>query len=351
LKIVELNIDLIDEDSEQPRRQFDKAAIDELAESIREVGLLTPIKVCKAKYGRYKIIFGNRRYKALKQLGFRKVPCILAENVDELDIYFEQLTENIQREGFTPVEEALGFEKLLDQDGRWKISKKYLSSRLGKTEKYIANKLSLLVFGPEVRKIIYGGAAIVPGKLTEEQALSLKDVPMEYRDQVALKVAKDGRSVKDVKRIAQLFMSTDSSHQLKERLMHLPCQELVRIAIENDLTKQQEKVAEAAKAEAAKAEAAKTEAPPAAVGDDGNPASDDEMLGNLIDNRPPVYEALSQRLAKLAAWEPLDPETVALLDELPPADRRKLAATVSSAVATMESRLAEWQLIKTILEK
>lgn len=348
MKVVEINIDLIDEDTEQPRRQFDKAAIDELAESIREVGLLTPIKVCKAKYGRYKIIFGNRRYKALKQLGFRKVPCILSENTDELDIYFEQLAENIQREGFTPIEEAMGFEKLLDQDGRWKISKKYLSSRLGKTEKYVVNKLSLLVFGPEVRKIIYGGAAIVPGKLTEDQALSLKDVPVEYRDQLALKVAKDGRSVKDVKRIAQLFMNADNSPQLKERLMHLPCQELVRIAIENDLSRQQEKAAEA---EAMKAEAARAEAPKDIAGDDGNPASDDDIIDSLLDTRPPVYEALSQRLAKLAAWEPLDPETVALLDELPPADRRKLAATVSTAVATMESRLAEWQLIKTILEK
>lgn len=351
MKIVELNIDLIDEDSEQPRRQFDKAAIDDLAESIREVGLLTPIKVCKAKYGRYKIIFGNRRYKALKQLGFRKVPCILAENVDELDIYFEQLTENIQREGFTPVEEAMGFEKLLDQDGRWKISKKYLASRLGKSEKYIVNKLGLLVFGTEVRKIIYGGAAIVAGKLTEEQALSMKDVPIEYRDQLALKVAKDGRSVKDVKRIAQLFLSADNGHQLKERLMHLPCQELVRIAIENDLTKQQEKAAEAAKAEAAKAEAAAAETERAAAGDDGNPASDDEIIDNLPDKRPPAFEAVSQRLAKLAAWEPLDPETVKQLNELPPAERQQLAAAVSAAVGTMESRLAEWVLIKTILDK
>lgn len=342
MKFVEINIDLIDEDSEQPRRQFDKASIDELAESIREVGLLNPIKVCKAKYGRYKIVFGNRRYKALKQLGFRKVPCILAENADDLDIYFEQLTENIQREGFTPVEEALAFEKLLDAGGRWKVSKKYLAGRLGKSEKYVGNKLSLLVFGPEVRKIIHGGAAIVAGKLTEEQALSLKDVPMEYRDQLALKVAKDASSVKDVKRVAQLFVSAGNSNQLKERLLGLPCRELVRIAIENDLARQQEKAAEAPKA---------AEVPKAAAGDDGNPASDDDIIDNLLGKAPPVYEALSQRLAKLAAWEPLDPETVARLAELPPAERQKLAAAVGAAVGTMESRLAEWVRIKEILAR
>lgn len=99
VKLVEIDLNLIDEDSEQPRREFDKTAIEELAESIREVGLLNPIKVYKAKYGRYKIVFGNRRYKALKLLGFRKVPCILSDNTDELDIYFFPADRSADQDG------------------------------------------------------------------------------------------------------------------------------------------------------------------------------------------------------------------------------------------------------------
>ncbi len=230
MKLVDIDINLIDEDSGQPRREFDKTAIEELAESIREVGLLNPIKVYKAKYGRYRIVFGNRRYKALKLLGFRKIPCILSDNTDELDIYFEQLTENIQRRDFTPIEEAEGFQKLLNGE-RWQVSRKYLASRLGKTEKYIANKLALLVFGPEVRKLIRAGAEIVAGQLSEEQALAMKDVPLGYRDSLALKVARDGRGVRDAKRIAALFADGEFDAATKEKFLKMPCHELVALSV------------------------------------------------------------------------------------------------------------------------
>ena len=352
VKLVEIDLNLIDEDSEQPRREFDKKAIEELAESIREVGLLNPIKVYKAKYGRYKLVFGNRRYKALKLLGFRKVPCILSDNTDELDIYFEQLTENIQRRDFTPVEEAEGFQKLLD-GSRWQVSKKYLSSRLGKTEKYITNKLALLVFGPEIRKLIHGGAEIVAGQLSEEQALGMKDVPLAYRDALALKVAKDGRSTRDVKRIAALFTAEEFDAPTKERFLKLPCHELVALSVDGE--RRRELAQEAAAAvSAAVAPAAPVIEPAAATAawamDDGSVGAD--AAGG--DAGPALFAAPADDVAALLpavpAFAPLPAATLARLAALAGEERQRLLAVAGAALDELAGHAAQWRQVQALLE-
>jgi ParB family transcriptional regulator, chromosome partitioning protein len=336
VKLVEIDLNLIDEDIEQPRKQFDKTSIEELAESIREVGLLNPIKVYKIKYGRYKIVFGNRRYKALKLLGFRKIPCILSDNTDELDIYFEQLTENIQRRDFTPIEEAMGYQKLLDGEGKLKVSKKYLSSRLGKTEKYITNKLSLLVFGPEIRKLIHSGAEIIAGVLSEEQALHLKDVPVEYRDQLALKVAKNQSSAKDVKRIAQLFVSAEAGVQLKEKFLKLPCHELIALSIDGERRKELEKSATPPKPAAA----AKTKPDPG-----------DNLTVSVLNTTPKMQEELNNHLDKIAAFPPLRPEMIEAIAAIPDDKKTVLRDTVTDALTALESQVKQWTQLKVMLEK
>lgn len=352
MKLVEIDINLIDEDTEQPRREFDKTAIEELAESIREVGLLNPIKVYKAKYGRYKIVFGNRRYKALKLLGFRKIPCILSDNTDELDIYFEQLTENIQRRDFTPVEEAEGFQKLLDGE-KWKVSKKYLSSRLGKTEKYITNKLALLVFGAEVRRIIHGGAEIIAGRLSEEQALNLKDVPLAYRDQLAVKVAKDQRSARDAKRIAGLFVSEEFDAPTKEKFLKMPCHELVALSVDGERRQELAKTAETKAAAVAPApgpvtEAAATAVAAAADAEAGDGAATEAGAGSWGGGAPAELAGL---LAPVPAAAALSPEAVAALAALADAERERLLAAVGASLAALEGRVAELARIKALLEK
>lgn len=365
VKLVEIDINLIDEDSEQPRREFDKKAIEELAESISEVGLLNPIKVYKVKYGRYKIVFGNRRYKALKMLGFRKIPCILSDNTDELDIYFEQLTENIQRRDFTPIEEAEGFQKLLDGD-RWKLSKKYLSSRLGKTEKYITNKLALLVFGPEIRRIIHGGAEILAGQLSEEQALGLKDVPMAYRDQLALKVARDQRSARDAKRIAGLFVSEEFDAPTKEKFLKMPCHELVALSVD---TERRQELAKAAEAKAAPAGAAPAAAPAKREAADGDEAAAPvfaEAAAVLTgageaaepaaerpsrEGAPAAPAAVARLLAAVPAAEAVPAEALAVLATLVDAERDALLAAVGASLNALEGRVAELTRIKAALEQ
>jgi len=367
VKLVEIDINLIDEDSEQPRREFDKKAIEELAESISEVGLLNPIKVYKVKYGRYKIVFGNRRYKALKLLGFRKIPCILSDNTDELDIYFEQLTENIQRRDFTPIEEAEGFQKLLDGE-KWKVSKKYLSSRLGKSEKYITNKLALLVFGPEIRRIIHGGAEILAGQLSEEQALGLKDVPLAYRDQLALKVARDQRSARDARRIAGLFVDEAFDAPTKEKFLKMPCHELVALSVDAERRRE---LAKAAEAKAAPAEAAPAMAgtkPQAADGDAAAvvteaaaettgavPAVACETADHAAE-RPGGIEAetvptaVARLLAAAPAAEAVPAEALAAVAKLAGAERERLLAAVEASLTALEGRAAELARIKAALE-
>ena len=91
MEMVDLPLNLIDEDKDQPRNQFDDEAIQELMNSIAELGLLSPIKVRKLDNGRYKIIYGNRRYKASKNLDRKTIPCIVSNVTDELEIYLEQI--------------------------------------------------------------------------------------------------------------------------------------------------------------------------------------------------------------------------------------------------------------------
>lgn len=218
MDIIELPMALIDEDKDQPRYQFDEEALQELMKSIEELGLLSPIKVRTAENGRYKIIYGNRRYKATERLGRPTIPCIVSNTTDEMEIYLEQIAENLTREGFSPIEEAEAFDKLMN-DSRFRSSIKFLSAKLGKPESYIKNKMELLKFSSAVKKLIVSGVEIRKDKLTEDQLMPLKDLPMEHRDPLALIAARDELPVSDVKKIAKMFKDKTISDSTKEKLL------------------------------------------------------------------------------------------------------------------------------------
>lgn len=218
MDITLIKLSLIDEDKDQPRYQFNQEALEELASSIQEIGLLSPIKVRDMGNGRYKIIYGNRRYKASQMIGLDSIPCIVSTATDEMDIYFEQIAENLNREDFSPIEEAEAFKKLMNDD-RFRSSIKLLSSKLGKPEAYIKNKLELLKFSNAVKKLIVSGTQIRKDCLTEDQLMPLKDLPMEYRDTLALTAARDELPVSDVKKIAKLFKDKSISDATKEKLL------------------------------------------------------------------------------------------------------------------------------------
>jgi ParB family chromosome partitioning protein len=218
MDIIEIPLSLIEEDKDQPRYQFDEEALGELMQSIEELGLLSPIKVRTMEGGRYRIIYGNRRYKATEMLGRKTIPCIVSTTSDEMEIYLEQIAENLTREGFSPIEEAIAFDKLMN-DGRFRSSLKFLSAKLGKPESYIKNKCELLKFSKAVQKLIVSGTEIRKDKLTEDQLLPLKDLSMEHRDPLALIAARDELPVSDVKKIAKLFKDKTISDNTKEKLL------------------------------------------------------------------------------------------------------------------------------------
>lgn len=226
MNIHEIPMHLIDEDTDQPRYQFDEEALQELMKSIEEIGLLSPIKVRTTADNRYKIIYGNRRYKASKMLGRPTMSCIVSTVTDELEIYLEQIAENLTREGFSPIEEAEAFHKLMN-DSKFSSSIKYLSSKLGKPETYIKNKCDLLKFGNSVKKLIVSGTEIRKDKLTEDQLLPIKDLPIEHRDPLALIIARDEMPVSDVKKIARMFKDKDISESTKGKLLYKTGHDLV----------------------------------------------------------------------------------------------------------------------------
>lgn len=226
MNIHEIPMHLIDEDTDQPRYQFDEEALQELMKSIEEIGLLSPIKVRTTADNRYKIIYGNRRYKASKMLGRPTMSCIVSAVTDELEIYLEQIAENLTREGFSPIEEAEAFHKLMN-DSKFSSSIKYLSSKLGKPETYIKNKCDLLKFGNSVKKLIVSGTEIRKDKLTEDQLLPIKDLPIEHRDPLALIIARDEMPVSDVKKIARMFKDKDISESTKGKLLYKTGHDLV----------------------------------------------------------------------------------------------------------------------------
>ena len=139
-QVSSLRISLVDPKSDQPRKYFDKEALSELAESIKENGLLQPILVREAAEGRYQIIAGERRFRASKLAGLTEIPAIILDKTDK-EVAEISLIENIQREDLNPVEEAMAYKALATEYG---MTQEELSARVGKSRSAVANSVRLL---------------------------------------------------------------------------------------------------------------------------------------------------------------------------------------------------------------
>lgn len=135
-----LKISLIDPKGDQPRKYFDKDALEELAASIVENGLLQPILVREYGEGRYQIIAGERRFRASKLAGLTEIPAIVLDR-DNKAVAEIALIENIQREDLNPIEEAMAYKSLKDEYG---MTQEELSDKIGKSRSAVANSLRLL---------------------------------------------------------------------------------------------------------------------------------------------------------------------------------------------------------------
>ena len=136
--------------SGQPRKRFDPEALAELAESIRQHGVIQPLTVRKLSSGYYQIIAGERRWRAAKQAGLREVPVVIIEADDRKAMELAMI-ENLQREDLNPMEAAQGFQTLMDQ---YNMTQEQVAERVGKSRSAVANTLRLLGLAPAVRKLL-----------------------------------------------------------------------------------------------------------------------------------------------------------------------------------------------------
>ncbi|MEG0257945.1 MAG: ParB/RepB/Spo0J family partition protein [Christensenella sp.] len=148
----EIDIFLLDNDTNQPRKKFDEAKLKELAQSIKTHGIMQPIIVYQAD-GRYTIIAGERRFRAAKIAGLSKVPVIVRE-LDKREILELSLIENIQREDLNPIEQAAALAQLMED---YDLKQEEIAKRVGKSRSAIANLLRLLSLPETVKRQVVGG--------------------------------------------------------------------------------------------------------------------------------------------------------------------------------------------------
>ena len=156
----------------QPRTQFDEEALDELADSIRTLGVIQPITVKRQGDGKYIIISGERRWRAARQAGLNEVPVLVIE-ADDRKAMELALIENLQRADLTPIEEARGYQQLI---GEYGLTQEQVADRVSKSRPAVANAMRLLSLPDELL------ALVEEGKLTAGHAraiLSLKEKPQQ----------------------------------------------------------------------------------------------------------------------------------------------------------------------------
>ena len=189
-----ISTDAIRPNSQQPRRRFGEEGLAELAQSIREVGMLLPLIVRPVSEGRYELIAGERRLRAAKLAGLSEVPVIVrsASAQDSLEI---ALIENVQREDITAVERAHAFRQLADKFG---LSQELIAQKVGKSRAAVANTLRILKLPEEMQ------LAISDGSVTEGHARALLMTDGAVRRQLLFdRIVKDGLSVREAERIAR----------------------------------------------------------------------------------------------------------------------------------------------------
>ncbi len=188
-----IKITLIEPNREQPRKNFDEDALLELAESIKQFGLLQPILV-QDKKSYYEIIAGERRWRAAKIAGLKEVPVII-KNLSDQEIVEISLIENIQREDLNPIEEALAYKRLLTE---FHLKQDEVAERVSKSRTAVTNSMRLLKLCDEVQQMI------IDDMITTGHAralISIEDPEQQYM--IAQKIFDEKLSVRDVEKLVK----------------------------------------------------------------------------------------------------------------------------------------------------
>lgn len=189
----DISIDEIDPNASQPRRDFDKEALEQLADSIREAGVLSPILVVENGM-RYRIVAGERRYRAARLAGLETVPCIVRSMTNEQQME-AALIENLQRQDLNPIEEAAAIRSLMQECG---YTQEQAARKLGKSRPAIANALRLLNLPKAVTDLV------VTGDLSAGHARVLAGLDSEARQlELAHQCVLHGYSVRRLEELAK----------------------------------------------------------------------------------------------------------------------------------------------------
>ena len=179
--------------SSQPRKYFDEAALAELADSIREHGIIQPLTVRKLSSGYYQIIAGERRWRAARIAGLSEVPVIVME-ADDRKAAELAMIENLQREDLNPMEEAAGYQTLVDT---YHMTQEEAARRVGKSRSAVANAMRLLSLSPAVRKLVEDGS------LSAGHARALLVLSPSMQESTARSILSGGLSVRQTEALVK----------------------------------------------------------------------------------------------------------------------------------------------------
>lgn len=192
--IQDIKVEEIKANKNQPRKKFDEEKIQELANSIKEHGVLQPI-IVRRKAGGYELVAGERRWRAAKKAGIEKIQAIV-KDLSDADVMEIALIENLQREDLNPLEEAEAYKKLIEEFG---MTQEELSKRVGKSRSQIANTVRLLNLDEEIKKLISDE------KLTAGHARALLAIEdKKERLKLAKKISENNMSVRETEETVKI---------------------------------------------------------------------------------------------------------------------------------------------------
>lgn len=205
-KEVYLKISMIEPNQEQPRKEFNQEQLEELAESIRNYGVLQPIMVQK-KGDLYEIIAGERRWRAAKMAGLKEVPVIIRD-FDRQKKMEISLIENVQRSDLNPIEEAMAYRQLIEEFG---LKQEEIAERVSKNRATIANSLRLLKLDPRVQELLTQG---VISNGHARALLAIEDLEQQYG--AAELIVKNGLSVREVEKLVKSLLKPAKEKEPKK---------------------------------------------------------------------------------------------------------------------------------------
>lgn len=217
-----MKINMVEPNREQPRRNFEEDALLELADSIKQFGVLQPLIVRK-RNDYYEIIAGERRWRAAKIAGIKEVPVII-KDYNEQEVVEIALIENIQRENLNPIEEAMAFKKLLEE---YHLKQDEVAERVSKSRTAVTNSMRLLKLNEKVQQMIiddmistgHARALLAIDDLEQQYILANKifDEKLSVREtEKLIKELKNPKKTKEKKKVENSFIYTDLEDKMKE---------------------------------------------------------------------------------------------------------------------------------------